>query len=204
MTKIFVSIGTGFCRRAGACFLYPFIIDTIPLFATYNDIGPSGVLGCACGQWVTMLLYSDMFWRQEIRNHEQAKRRMELIMDRNQTCGLCGQQQQNTLEQESCRRQDSGCRKEKDEQSERSSCQHRGWGLHGYPLSMVYAPMQEFRDLYEPCVGFRRGTIFRELDLPLEAVADGRVTGGCGCRPERRCERRRYDGCRSGCDRSRH
>ncbi len=41
------------------------------------------------------------------------------------------------------------------------------WGLKGYPLAMVYAPLQIFVDIYEPEKGLCRGTIFAELDLPL-------------------------------------
>lgn len=38
------------------------------------------------------------------------------------------------------------------------------WGLKGYPLAMVYAPLQNFVDIYEPEKGLCRGTIFAELD----------------------------------------
>lgn len=47
------------------------------------------------------------------------------------------------------------------------------WGLYGYPLAMVYAPVQCFDELYEPAEGLAGGTIFRRLELPLE------VRGGC-------------------------
>ncbi len=47
------------------------------------------------------------------------------------------------------------------------------WGLYGYPLAMVYAPVQSFDELYEPAEGLAGGTIFRRLELPLE------VRGGC-------------------------
>lgn len=53
------------------------------------------------------------------------------------------------------------------------------WGVCDYPLAMVYAPVQAFRGLYDPRVALSRGTMFCELDLPLEAVANGRNTGGC-------------------------
>ena len=33
-------------------------------------------------------------------------------------------------------------------------------------LAMAYVPMQKFEDLYNPEVGFDRGTVFRRLDLP--------------------------------------
>lgn len=48
------------------------------------------------------------------------------------------------------------------------------WGLYGYPLAMVYAPVQCFGELYEPDEGLSQGTIFRQLDLPF--------TGKGGCR----------------------
>lgn len=41
------------------------------------------------------------------------------------------------------------------------------WGLYGYPLAMVYAPVQCFGELYEPDKGLSQGTIFRQLDLPF-------------------------------------
>lgn len=47
------------------------------------------------------------------------------------------------------------------------------WGLYGYPLAMVYSPVQSFDSLFEPGDGLAAGTIFRELALPLE------MRGGC-------------------------
>ena len=41
------------------------------------------------------------------------------------------------------------------------------------PLAMAYVPMQRWCDTYEPAVGWDRGTIFPELDLPF--------LGGGGC-----------------------
>lgn len=38
--------------------------------------------------------------------------------------------------------------------------------LENVPLSMVYSPAQEWRNLYESEEGFDRGTIFKELDFP--------------------------------------
>lgn len=35
------------------------------------------------------------------------------------------------------------------------------------PLAMVYAPVQEWRDLYETELGHDRGTLFKELDFPF-------------------------------------
>ena len=67
-------------------------------------------------------------------------------------------------------------------------CGHQGgWGLNGHPLAMVYAPGQVFRGLYDLDTALTHGTLFSELDLPLEVgYAHGR--GGCrnGCNEERR------------------
>ncbi len=58
-------------------------------------------------------------------------------------------------------------------------CGEHSWGLNGYPLAMVYAPCQSFRNLYDVDTALARGTLFGELDLPIE-TADGK-RGGCGC-----------------------
>jgi hypothetical protein len=42
--------------------------------------------------------------------------------------------------------------------------------LYGKQLAMVYSPVQQFRMLHEPEVALDRGTIFIELDKPLEEV----------------------------------
>ena len=44
------------------------------------------------------------------------------------------------------------------------------WGLENYPLAMVYSPYQEWRETYTPDVALCRGTLFAELDLPLESI----------------------------------
>ena len=51
----------------------------------------------------------------------------------------------------------------------------RAWGLTGYPLASVYAPLQEFHKLYDRENALKAGTIFTELDLPFqgESVAKG-------------------------------
>ena len=46
----------------------------------------------------------------------------------------------------------------------------QGWGLGNHPLAMVYAPCQSFGSLYDPDTALMRGTLFAELDLPLEVV----------------------------------
>ena len=51
------------------------------------------------------------------------------------------------------------------------SCQNPACGEDDgrFPsLAMVFAPMQCFRQMYEPSEGLSRGTLFRELDKPLE------------------------------------
>ena len=47
------------------------------------------------------------------------------------------------------------------------------WGLSSYHLAMVYSPLQEFHQLYEPDVALNRGTLFAELDLPFEGGKKG-------------------------------
>ncbi len=49
-------------------------------------------------------------------------------------------------------------------------CPEGSWGLSGYPLAMVYAPCQYFRGVYDPATALKRGTLFEELDLPLEVA----------------------------------
>ncbi len=44
----------------------------------------------------------------------------------------------------------------------------------GKPVGMVYAPVQEWRHLYEIEKALSRGTLFEELDLVF--------LGGCGCK----------------------
>ena len=43
-----------------------------------------------------------------------------------------------------------------------------GWGLYEYPLAIVYAPYQVFRDLYKCQDALEKGTLFSELYLPFE------------------------------------
>lgn len=44
-------------------------------------------------------------------------------------------------------------------------------------LAMVYSPIQEWREIYDMTTALERGTIFRELDKPLE-VCDKCMGGG--------------------------
>ena len=63
------------------------------------------------------------------------------------------------------------------------SCENEGngFGLVGYPLAMVYSPMQEFDKLYDIDNGFNAGTIFSELDLPFSGrrIKYKENSGGC-------------------------
>ena len=45
--------------------------------------------------------------------------------------------------------------------------------LPGTPLAAVYAPVQIFRELYDHDRAFACGTLFRELDKPLEGRRRG-------------------------------
>lgn len=56
--------------------------------------------------------------------------------------------------------------------------ERRSWGLEGYPLASVYAPIQNFDELYDCETALSRGTIFSKLDLPFmgESVVNG---GNC-------------------------
>ena len=46
-------------------------------------------------------------------------------------------------------------------------CGYSGWGLHDHPLAMAYAPLQVWREVYDPETGLSRGTQFAQLDLPF-------------------------------------
>lgn len=52
-------------------------------------------------------------------------------------------------------------------------CEHHREDLAEMPLAMAYVPWQKWRDIYDVCEGFQRGTIFAQLDMPFK----GR--GGC-------------------------
>lgn len=61
-----------------------------------------------------------------------------------------------------------------------ANANRKTWGLDGYPLASMFAPLQEWRSIYEPDLGMSRGTIFKELDLPF--VCGDRRGGGCNGR----------------------
>ena len=48
------------------------------------------------------------------------------------------------------------------------------WGVVDRPVAMVYAPVQEWGNVYDAEMGLSRGTIFADLDLPFVGCR------GCG------------------------
>lgn len=48
-----------------------------------------------------------------------------------------------------------------------SKCEKNGWGLEGYPLASVFAPLQSFDNIYDAEMALKQGTVFAELDLPF-------------------------------------
>lgn len=58
------------------------------------------------------------------------------------------------------------------------SCDHgHTWGLDGYPLGMVFVPLQRFDNICDLETAMKNGTIFEELVLPFECGKG--VKGGC-------------------------
>ena len=51
------------------------------------------------------------------------------------------------------------------------------FGLEGYPLASVYAPLQEFKNIDDKECALKEGTLFAELNLPFKGWS---VSGG-GC-----------------------
>lgn len=45
--------------------------------------------------------------------------------------------------------------------------------IDSLPLAMSYVPDQRWRKVYAPDVGFERGTVFAELDLPFIGKREG-------------------------------
>ena len=72
-----------------------------------------------------------------------------------------------------------GCAEGDDGKGEDGLPHRKGWGLVGYPLAMVYSPLQEWRELYDNETGLSHGTIFKELDLPFMGAWDD-TTPSCG------------------------
>ena len=54
-----------------------------------------------------------------------------------------------------------------------------GLSSDSYSLAMVYSPRQIWRGAYDPETALRRGTMFKELDKPLE-VLTGKGGDCCG------------------------
>ena len=52
------------------------------------------------------------------------------------------------------------------------------WGLRGYPLASVYSPLQDWREIYDPDTALKRGTVFKELDLPFMGGCSDDCGGG--------------------------
>ncbi|MBQ7381125.1 MAG: spore coat associated protein CotJA [Clostridia bacterium] len=59
------------------------------------------------------------------------------------------------------------CRGKQSHGQELSSCKSYTVPL-GFPLAIVYAPIQEWRGVYDEHKALSRGTLFAELDKPLE------------------------------------
>ena len=53
-------------------------------------------------------------------------------------------------------------------------------GVTERSLAMVYAPIQPWRNVYEPQIALSRGTMFRELDMPF--YGDRKSAKGGNCR----------------------
>ena len=53
-------------------------------------------------------------------------------------------------------------------------------GVEGRSLAMVYAPLQAWRNAYDPGTALHRGTLFRELDMPF--MPGGKSDKGGNCR----------------------
>jgi hypothetical protein len=51
------------------------------------------------------------------------------------------------------------------------------FGIEGYPLASMYAPLQNFKDIYDKETALHQGTLFSELDLPFMGI--GVTKGGC-------------------------
>ena len=58
------------------------------------------------------------------------------------------------------------------ESADNGSCGRR-------PIAMVYGERQEWENLYTPEVGLTKGTIFDELNLPLNYTGCSGGKGGC-------------------------
>ena len=64
--------------------------------------------------------------------------------------------------------------------------QEPSWGLKTQPLASVYSVLQSWNEIYDLDTALKRGTIFKELDLPFYGGAcsgdgEGRSRCGGGC-----------------------
>lgn len=46
--------------------------------------------------------------------------------------------------------------------------------IEDMPIAMAYVPYQQWRNIYEPREALKRGTIFKELDLPFTCAKECR------------------------------
>ena len=53
------------------------------------------------------------------------------------------------------------------------------WGLWRYPLASVYAPLQEYRGVFDKDTALLKGTLFSELDLPFMGASIANKGGSC-------------------------
>ena len=53
------------------------------------------------------------------------------------------------------------------------------WGLTGYPLASVYAPLQDFNALFDMEAALKSGTMFEELYLPFMGESIAHKGGMC-------------------------
>ena len=92
-----------------------------------------------------------------------------MIQEGMMTCG-CENNARRTPPRTPC-----GC----DGQMRTDTCDHgkNGWGLQGYPIAMVYSPVQTFDRIYDLDTALKRGTVFEALDLPFICGDHGK--GGC-------------------------
>lgn len=57
--------------------------------------------------------------------------------------------------------------------------ERKTWGLEGYPLASVYAPLQSFQNLYDADTALKNGTLFAELYLPFMGESVANKGGNC-------------------------
>ena len=61
--------------------------------------------------------------------------------------------------------------------SDGSCIMSKTFGIEGYPLASMYAPLQKFKDIYDKETALHQGTLFSELDLPFMGASVAK--GGC-------------------------